>query len=322
MNAPLCAPSRLDERRPSAGVALVVLALLGWTLLGASSALATRLALIPVAGERVTLDDAPRLEALDKTLRQAAAAIDGYDVQPRRQTSAHLAAARELGLNCALDDGACAAKLAVLAEVDEIVFPVARLADGKVYLRLLLFSSAGAEQVAQVEATVPASAAGKDMLQALLTSLLNDRPAPPPAPPSSAAAPAQSTPEPPPVAPTPAQAPDDPPLDDDAPAAAPARATDNDEEAAAAAEEFQHDDSIVGPVVMGLGVVVLGGGVVLTSAALASAGVIELLLNTPRAPDERALLQVGGQALLVVSGMGLLVVGLGGAVATAGLFIE
>jgi hypothetical protein len=317
VQAPLRVHSRLDERRPIGAAALIVLA-----LLSAGSAEATRLALIPVAGERVTLDDAPRLEALDKSLRKAATGVAGYTIQPRRQTSAHLAAARELGLRCALDDAMCASKLAVLAEVDEVVFPVAGFANGMIEVRLLLFASGGDRQVAEVKADVPASSLSEDFLKALLTTLVKDRP-PPPMPAQPAPAPAPT------AAPAPAPAaqaaPDDntPALSDDAPQATETgEGSRHDQEKAAAAAALEESGSIVGPAVMGLGVVVLGAGVVLTSAAWASAGVIELLLNPPRAPDERALLQLGGQALLVVGGVGLLVVGLGGVVTVGGLFIE
>lgn len=271
-----------------------------------------RVAIIPVAADRVSVQDVKRLEALDTRLRRAARKVPGHEVQPRETTSAHIDAARELGLTCAIDDALCAGKLSVLAEVDMVVLPIVGLGDGAVALTLLLFGPGDTEPRAEVVATVPESALHEATLTALLTTLLVEQPAPlthRTVAPDAATLPAPAATKADPAPPSTGEA---PPTRADPPPA---------EEAPTASSDGR------GGGWLGTALVVAGGigaavGLLGAVAFAGGAGVIELLLNFPRDYQERLALQLFGVGMLAGVAAGVVVAGLGGAVAAGSLFVE
>lgn len=98
-------------------------------------------AIVPVAGERVSLEEVPLFERLDAALRGAAATA-GVKLQAAAATRAQLAAVRDSGIDCDLSDGLCLGKVAVLAEVDRLLVPIARREGNIFHVRMLVVDGA------------------------------------------------------------------------------------------------------------------------------------------------------------------------------------
>jgi hypothetical protein len=129
-------------------------------------------AIIPVAGERVTLEEVPLYERIDALLRQAAS---GHDVtlQPVDVTKAHLGTLRDSGIDCNLDDRVCLAKIAVLGEVARLLVPVARREGSVFHMRVLVVDGTGAGREVKGDVTLSDdNAADRRLATALVRAAL------------------------------------------------------------------------------------------------------------------------------------------------------
>jgi hypothetical protein len=103
-----------------------------------------RVAVLPLSATGVALDEVPELERLDSALRRAVSQLPDVRLQPKPDTLAHVAGARDVGLSCTPSDVACLGKLAVLAEVDVVLSPAATLTSGTFEIALTLVERGGA----------------------------------------------------------------------------------------------------------------------------------------------------------------------------------
>lgn len=134
------------------------------------------MAIIPVAGERITLEEVPFYERVDALLRQAASAHD-VTLQPADVTKAHLGTLRDSGIDCNLDDRNCLAKIAVLGDVARLLVPIGKREGNVFHMRVLVVDPAGAGREVKGDITLSDDAAADRRLatalmrSALVTSL-------------------------------------------------------------------------------------------------------------------------------------------------------
>jgi len=88
----------------------------------AESALAARprVAILPITGDGVLLDD---LMPVEQALREGAARLDGHRLVSRENTLRELKSARELGLDCSPTATSCLVRLALVMEIDLLIVP-------------------------------------------------------------------------------------------------------------------------------------------------------------------------------------------------------
>lgn len=153
----------------------------------------TTVAIVPVAGERVSLEEVPLYTRVDTLLRQAAAAHD-ITLQPVDVTKAHLSTLRDSGIDCDLTDRLCLAKIAVLTEVSRLLVPIGRREGSTFHMRILVVDGAGSSRELKGDVTLSddgdadARLAMALVRAALVAGLESDKkpvdePPPPPPPP-------------------------------------------------------------------------------------------------------------------------------------------
>jgi hypothetical protein len=178
---------------------VIVLWLLAAVPASSSAPALIEVAIMPVGGTQLSIDLVPQLEALDKDLRKQAP--DNFHYQAGEVTRGQVAGARSLGVSCTLEDAACLAKIAALADVDLVVSPIATAADTGFALKLVVVNRAG--EATSSEAHIPTDDTRAAVLLALATKALAQarvvqvKPAPDealPTPPPAPAEPAQTPP--------------------------------------------------------------------------------------------------------------------------------
>ncbi|MBM4280327.1 MAG: hypothetical protein FJ137_06060 [Deltaproteobacteria bacterium] len=104
----------------------------------AAASEATPVALLPVAAERVGLEAVPRMTRIDVLLRRLLAARSDLRLLGKDQTTENLAAVREMGIACDVDDARCLGKVAVLVDVERVIVPIVRIDGATTTVRLLV----------------------------------------------------------------------------------------------------------------------------------------------------------------------------------------
>ena len=238
-------------------------------------------AVLPVAVEgRVTLQSYPQLQALDAEIRDAARAA-GLNVQDQDRTTANLNSLRGMGISCPGEDAACLAKIAVLAEVDRVVAPVAVIKESSWDLKLVVVDTTQKMQSFPGEVPFGPTEAMRATVRVLVSAALKSTSslAPPPPPPPT-------------PAPTPTPAPAPPPPA--APAAAPG-----------------------GLQLAGIGLAAAGG--ILCVGGGAGALVVDSMLAEPEPYVDREPKLFLGRTLLIAAGLGVVVAGVGGTLIVAAM---
>jgi hypothetical protein len=100
--------------------ALVLAALLPALLAGPANAQSERLAILPIIGEGVLLDD---LAPIEDQMRKAVEKRGAWNVLSRHHTTRELASARELGLHCGETALGCLVRFGLVAEIDLLIVP-------------------------------------------------------------------------------------------------------------------------------------------------------------------------------------------------------
>lgn len=257
----------------------MILSLVLAGLAGATSPVAV----LPVAVEgRVTLEAYPQLQALDAEIRDAARSA-GLNVQDQERTTANLNSLRGMGISCPGEDAACLAKIAVLAEVDRVVAPVAVIKESSWDLKLVVVDTTQKMQSFPGEVPFGPPEAMRATVRVLVSAALKSTSsiAPPPPPPTPTPTPTP--------APTPAPAP--PP------------------EAAA--------EGPGGLQLAGIGLAAAGG--ILCVGGGAGALVVDSMLAEPEPYVDREPKLFLGRTLLVAAGVGVLVAGVGGTLIAASM---
>lgn len=253
--------------------------LLSLVLAGLATA-TTPVAVLPVAVEgRVTLEAYPQLKHLDTEIRDAARAA-GVDLLDLDRTTANLESLRGMGISCPGEDAACLSKIAVLAEVDRVVVPVAVVKDTSYDLKLVVVDTTQKLQSFPAEVPFEPPEAMRATVRALVSAALRS---------TSTAAAAPPPPPPPPVDPAPA------PVAPPTPPPAPGNAL-----------------QIAGSGLAGLGGVLLVGGV--TGALL-----VDSMLAEPEPYLTREPKLFLGRSLLLAAGLGVVIGGVGGTLIAASM---
>lgn len=239
-------------------------------------------AVLPVAVEgRVTLESYPQLQALDAEIRDAARAA-GLNVQDQDRTTANLNSLRGMGISCPGEDAACLAKIAVLAEVDRVVAPVAVIKESSWDLKLVVVDTTQKMQSFPGEVPFGPPEAMRATVRVLVSAALKSTsslaPAPPPPTPTPAPTPAPVAAPPPPAA----------------PAAGPG-----------------------GLQLAGIGLAAAGG--ILCVGGGAGALVVDSMLAEPEPYVDREPKLFLGRTLLVAAGLGVVVAGVGGTLIVAAM---
>lgn len=255
----------------------MILSLVMAGLVGATSPVAV----LPVAVEgRVTLEAYPALKQLDAEIREAARAA-GINLQDLERTTANLESLRGMGISCPGEDAACLAKIAVLAEVDRVVVPVAVVKESSYDLKLVVVDTTQRMQSFPGEVPLSPPEAMRATVRVLVTAALKSTStvAPPPAPTPTPTPPPNPTPAPTPVAPEPS-------------AGTPG-----------------------GLQMAGYGLAAAGG--ILCIGGGAGALVVDSMLAEPEPFVDREPKLFLGRSLLVAAGVGVLVAGVGGTLIAA-----
>lgn len=255
----------------------MILSLVFAGLAGATSPVAV----LPVAVEgRVTLQSYPQLQRLDAEIREAARAA-GINLQDLERTTANLDSLRGMGINCPGEDAACLAKIAVLAEVDRVVVPVAVVKESSWELKLVVVDTTQKLQSFPGEVPFEPPEAMRATVRVLVSAALKSTSsvAPPPPPPTPTPTPTEPTPAP--VAPTPPPAPGG------------------------------------GLQMAGIGLAAAGG--LLCVGGGAGALVVDSMLAEPEPFVDREPKLFLGRTLLVAAGVGVLVAGVGGTLIAASM---
>ncbi|MCC7108201.1 MAG: hypothetical protein IT382_02840 [Deltaproteobacteria bacterium] len=227
------------------------------------------------------MESYPQLQALDAEIRDAARAA-GLNVQDQDRTTANLNSLRGMGISCPGEDAACLAKIAVLAEVDRVVAPVAVIKESSWDLKLVVVDTTQKMQSFPGEVPFGPPEAMRATVRVLVSAALKS---------TSSLAPA-----PPPPTPTPAPTP--------APVAAPPRP------AAPAAGPGGLQLAGIGLAAAG-GILCVGGG--------AGALVVDSMLAEPEPYVDREPKLFLGRTLLVAAGLGVVVAGVGGTLIVAAM---
>ncbi|MBI1947458.1 MAG: hypothetical protein HYS27_17320 [Deltaproteobacteria bacterium] len=239
-------------------------------------------AVLPVAAEgRVTLEELPQLTKLDAEIREAARAA-GVNLQDMDRTKANLESLRGMGISCPGEDAACLSKIAVLAEVERVVVPVAIVKEGSWDLKLVVVDTTQKLQSFPGEVPFEPPEAMRATVRALVSAALRSTSsvAPVPTPPAPAPTPTPA-PTPAPVAPTPAPAP---------------------------GGAFQ---------MAGIGLAAAGG--LLFVGGGAGALVVDSMLAEPEPFVDREPKLFLGRSLLIAAGVGVVVAGVGGTLIAASM---
>ena len=252
--------------------------ILTFVLAGVAAA-TSPVAVLPVASEgRVTLEEYPQLQRLDAEIREAARAT-GANVQDYDRTKANLESLRGMGISCPGEDAACLSKIAVLAEVDRVVVPVAVIRDSYWELKLVVVDTTQMLQSFPGEVPFEPPEAMRATVRALGSAALKSTStmAPPPPPPPT-------------VEPTPA------PVVPPAPAPPP----------------------VGGAIQMaGIGLAAAGGLLVIGGGS--GALVLDSMLAEPEPFVDREPKLFLGRSLLIAAGLGVVVAGVGATLIAASM---
>lgn len=253
--------------------------ILSFVLAGIAAA-TSPVAVLPVAAEgRVTLEAYPQLQRLDAEIREAARAT-GVNVQDFERTKANLESLRGMGISCPGEDAACLAKIAVLAEVDRVVVPVAVIKESYYELKLVVVDTTQRLQSFPGEVPFEPPEAMRATVRALVSAALKS---------TSALAPLPPPPPPPTVVPTPAPA-------APAPTAPP---------------------PVGGLQMAGIGLAAAGG--LLAVGGGSGALVVDSMLAEPEPFVDREPKLFLGRTLLIAAGLGVVVAGVGATLIAASM---
>jgi hypothetical protein len=105
---------------------------------------------------------APDVDRIEGAFRKHLTAGDVV-VQPREETMAHFAEARELGIDCRENDFDCAAKIGVIAGADRVLLVTAAAKGDRFLLRLLLVDVSAKEGARRITRWIPATGDGFEL---------------------------------------------------------------------------------------------------------------------------------------------------------------
>lgn len=158
----------------ASSVSIVVLTTL--VVLAGDSALAQgemqpRLAVLPITGDGVLVDD---LGPIEEALRREVTRLQRYRVVDRARTLAELRSARSLGLHCAPFELSCLVRLGLVGEMDLIIAPAATREGRFVAVTLSLVDVTLEREVSRVARVVDPRAM-EESAGRLVGELLDDR---------------------------------------------------------------------------------------------------------------------------------------------------
>jgi hypothetical protein len=135
-------------------------------------------AILPVVADESSVDDVAPLQKLERRLRQGAAGTT-VAVQDADTTRANMAAARGVGIDCRSSDAACLGRLAVLADVERVLVPIARREGALFHVRVVIVDSDGRSSEVSDDVPLEPEPAAREavrtlLLRALTTEIVRD----------------------------------------------------------------------------------------------------------------------------------------------------